>query len=141
MSESVNHGCDGNGNGTGRTPGTGRFAPGNKLSHGNANNRRMHHLRARLLATATDADIEAVGKKLVALARDGDVAAAKVWLDHVAGRAPQAIELSGPDGEPLGLDWARVQSTLLAALARFPEARLAVAMKLKGLADDAAAVE
>lgn len=113
----------------------GRFAPGNRAALGNPLNRRMQALRKALLDSAEPDDVRRVGKRLLALAEEGDVQAAKVYLDFLIGRPAQAIELSGPDGEPLGVDWERLQTVLLTSLSRFPEARLAVVMALKGLAD------
>src|SRR4051812_16452448 len=119
----------------GRTP-DGRFGPGNRLSGGNPNARRLFELRKALLDSADADDVRRVGRRLLALAEDGDVQAAKLWLENVVGKPAQAIELSGPDGEPLGVDWGRLQAVLLGALSRFPEARVQVALALRGLADD-----
>ena len=114
----------------------GRFAPGNSFARGNPNARRQHELRAALLEAATDADVQEVGRTLAGLAKGGDVQAAKVWLDFVCGRPPAAVELTGADGGPLvGIDWARLQAALLDALGPFGEARVAVALRLKELAD------
>src|SRR3954452_8465586 len=129
MDGTVKPGSDGRAEG-------GRFAPGNRLAAGNPNNRRMHHLRSRLLAAATDEDVEAVGRKLAELARSGDVQAAKVWLEFVCGKAPAAVEVSGPDGAPLGLNFYQLQTVLLDALADHPAARVAVAARLRGIAAD-----
>jgi hypothetical protein len=118
----------------GRTPG-GRFALGNAFARGNPNTRRMHELRHALLAAVRPEDVQAVGAKLLELARAGDIQAARLWLEFVVGKPSQAIELSGPEGEPVGLDWDRLQTTLLTALTRFPEARVEVAMALRGLGD------
>jgi hypothetical protein len=116
----------------------GRWAPGNRASQGNANNRRMARLRAALLDSATPEDVRDVGAKLAELAKGGDVAAARVYLEHVIGKAPQSVELTGPDGSPLGLDWGRVESAILAALTPFGEqARFAVALALRGIVTDA----
>jgi hypothetical protein len=115
----------------------GRFAPGHQFAKGNPNARRMYALRKALLDSAGPDDVRRVGKKLLDLAEGGDVAAAKVWLEYTVGKPPQALELSGPDGEPLGVDWPRLQAVLLGALGRYPEAKVAVAVALRGLADDA----
>jgi hypothetical protein len=76
----------------------GRFAAGNKLSLGNAGNRRQRELRTALVEAATPEKVRAVEESLHEVAVGGDVAAAKVWLDHVVGKPVQAVELSGPDG-------------------------------------------
>jgi hypothetical protein len=123
-------------NANGRVPG-GRFAPGHTYSRG-PRHTRMAALRAALLDSATPEDVRAVGTKLAELARGGDVQAAKVWLDFVVGKPPQAVELTGADGESLGLDWSRVEAAVLAALAPFGgQARFAVALALRGVVTDA----
>ena len=109
----------------------GKFAPGNKHSLGHAGNRRQRELRTALVEAATPEKVKAVEESLHELAAGGDVAAAKVWLDHVVGRPVQAVELAGPDGQALGMEV--VMTAVLAALAPFPEARLAVAARLKGV--------
>jgi hypothetical protein len=96
----------------------------------------MYELRQALLDAADPAAVARVGRKLAELAEAGDVQAAKVFLEYACGRPAQAVELSGPDGEPLGVDWSRLQGVLLEALGRFPEAKEVVAVALKGLADD-----
>jgi hypothetical protein len=81
--------------------GSGRFGKGNSFGKGNPQLKRMHALRAKLLDCATDEDLERIVKKLAALAAAGDVAAARLYLEYVVGKAPQAIELSGPGGDPI----------------------------------------
>ena len=109
----------------------GRFASGNAISQGNLGNKRMKELRRALLDCATEVKVKAVEESLHELAVGGAVAAAKVWLDHVVGKPLQAVEVSGPDGQALGMEV--VMTAVLAALAPYPEARLAVAARLKGV--------
>jgi hypothetical protein len=109
----------------------GRFTPGNAIGKGNPGNRRQRELRAALIEAATPEKVKAVEEALYELAVGGDVAAAKVWLDHVVGKPVQAVELAGPDGQALGMEV--VMTAVLAALAPYPEARLAVAARLKGV--------
>ena len=109
----------------------GRFTPGNAIGKGNPGNRRQRELRAALIEAATPEKVKAVEEALHELAVGGDVAAAKVWLDHVVGKPLQAVEVSGPDGQALGMEV--VMTAVLAALAPYPEARLAVAARLKGV--------
>jgi hypothetical protein len=89
VSSTVNHRSDG------------RFAPGNKAGQGNVNNKRMSRLRTALLAAASPEQVQQVIRKLGEQAIAGDVAAARVYLDHVVGKPPQAIELGGLHVEPL----------------------------------------
>jgi hypothetical protein len=133
--QAVNHRSDG------RAP-NGQWAPGNRAALGNPNNRKMHQLRAALLDSAKPEDVQAVGAKLAELAKAGDVQAARVYLEHVIGKAPQSVELTGPDGSALGLDWQRVEAAVLAALQPFgDQARFAVALALRGVVTDAGRAE
>src|SRR5262249_47427828 len=109
----------------------GLFAPGNTIAKGNVGNARMKELRRALLDCATPEKVKAVEESLHELAVGGDVAAAKVWLDHVVGKPVQAVELAGPDGQTLGMEV--VMTAVLAALAPYPEAPLAVAARLQGV--------
>ena len=114
----------------------GRFAPNNRAGLGNPNNRKMQQLRKALLDSAEPDDVRRVGKRLLVLAEGGDVSAAKVYLEYLIGKPPQALELSGPDGEPL-LSEERLTAVIMSALSGFPEARVQVAVALrKALADD-----
>jgi hypothetical protein len=123
-------------NGAGRQA-DGRFGASNRFGQGNPHLRRMHVLRSHLLKSVDDESMIEVGKKLVFLAKSGDLDAIKILLAYTIGKPPQSIALTGPDGETLGVDWKAVQDAILAALASFPEARYAVALRLKGIADDA----
>jgi hypothetical protein len=57
----------------------------------------MMELRGALIDATTPEKVKAVGDKLVELALAGDVSAAKVWLDHVVGRAPQTVAVTDAD--------------------------------------------
>jgi len=70
----------------------GRFLPGNQAAKGH---RHPHARRAVKLAeafceTVKVADIRAVAKKLVQMARKGDLQAIRELLDRTLGRPPQA---------------------------------------------------
>ncbi len=73
----------------GRTP-DGRFAPGNRFRRETARPARMRELRQALAEAATPEDLREVLRSLRDLAIGGDVRAAKVYLDHVAGKPPTA---------------------------------------------------
>jgi hypothetical protein len=111
----------------GRLP-DGRFAPGNRASPGNPNALKMHRLRAALLDATTPEEVSRVVKALVEKAAAGDVPACKVYLDHICGRAPQSIDVSGLGGT--GSDVARLRAVILEALADDPTARFKVARAL-----------
>jgi len=65
----------------------GRFAKGNRLSKGNPLAKKVARLRAGLLEAVGPDDVAAVAKRLVALAKGGDVQAARVLLDRLLGPA------------------------------------------------------
>jgi len=111
----------------------GRFLPGHCGGPGNPHARKVHRLRSTLLNTVTSTDIEEIVHKLISMAKGGDVAAIKELLDRTIGKPVTAVELSGVDGEPL--QFVRFQNVIMQALAEFPEARIAVAMRLKELID------
>ena len=113
----------------------GRFAAGNKISKGNLGNMRMKKLRRSLLDATSAEDVKAVGSKLLELAKGGDVAAAKVWLDHVIGRPKEAVEISGPDGSTL--DLSVIVSVIMLALGddQAARGRGAAAFRQLGRAD------
>ena len=68
----------------------GRFAPGNTASRGNPHARRVAKLRSILLEAVTDDDFRAVARKLIELARSGDLKAIKELLDRTLGRPTEA---------------------------------------------------
>jgi hypothetical protein len=70
----------------------GRFVPGNTVARGNPFARRMARLRSRALAAVSGPDLEAIVRQLVASAKAGDVAAAKVLLPYLLGRPPEAVD-------------------------------------------------
>lgn len=107
----------------------GLFQPGNTLAKGNPGNRRMAELRRTLLDCATDADIRALYDSLMESARGGDTAAARVLLEYLIGKPAQQIEVSGPDGQALGLT--EVVAVVMEALGGDTEARIRVAAAFK----------
>lgn len=124
---------EGNGS-NGRLP-DGRWAPGNRGGPGNPHARRMHGLRAELLEATQPSHIRAITNKLIELATGGDVGAAKLILSYSLGQPVQAIEVTGGDGTPLGLDFNVIQAAILRALAGHPDARVKVAAELRTLID------
>jgi hypothetical protein len=111
----------------------GRFLPGHCGGPGNPHAQKVHRLRSALLNTVTSTDIEEIVRKLISLAKGGDVAAIKELLDRTIGKPVTAVELTGADGEPL--QFVHFQNVIMQALAEFPEARIAVAIRLKELID------
>jgi hypothetical protein len=64
----------------------GRFLPGNKGGPGNPHAARVGELRSALLEAVQPADLRAIAQALVASAKGGDVASAKVVFERVLGR-------------------------------------------------------
>jgi hypothetical protein len=95
----------------------GRFVQGNKVARGNPFARRMARLRSRALAAVSGQDLEAIVRQLVAAAKAGDVAAAKVLLPYVLGRPPETVD---PDRllQPQASVTERTQELPLAVIAR-----------------------
>ena len=92
----------------------------------------MQELRRVLIGCVTEEEIRAMGRLLLKrFAEEGDLASGKLLLEYACGKPTQAIELSGPNGQPLGIEV--LMTAVLAALAPFPEARLAVAATLKSI--------
>ena len=76
----------------------GRFVAGNCEAKGNPFARRVAKLRSVMLSAVSEDDMQQIIRKLVSLAKNGDVAAAKAVLDRVFGRAPQAVTVDGERG-------------------------------------------
>jgi hypothetical protein len=76
----------------------GRFAPGNRCGPGNPFYRKQAELRRAVLALFTPEDVASLLRVMLALGRNGDVAAAKVFLEYVVGKPHKAPD---PDREEL----------------------------------------
>lgn len=63
----------------------GRFLPGCKPGPGNPLARKANQLRAALSKAVTVADVRAIAKKLIELAKAGDTTAAKLVYDRALG--------------------------------------------------------
>jgi hypothetical protein len=75
----------------------GRFVPGHPGGPGRPRHcKPAETLRRALLDSVTPEQVRAVINKLYELALDGDVAAARCWLEHTTGRPVQAVHLSSP---------------------------------------------
>jgi hypothetical protein len=116
-------------NGNGRDSMTGRMLPGNRLSVGNrgANPtvRRMNELRRVLTDAASDDDIRDVYRSLLVAAKGGDVAAARLLLDHLVGRPKESVEITAGDGQAIGL--ASIAAVVMEAIGDDESARVRVA--------------
>lgn len=65
----------------------GRFAVGNAGGPGNPHVKKVQQLRSALLNATTARDVRAIVKRLISMARDGDVPAARLLLERVFGPA------------------------------------------------------
>ena len=83
----------------------GRFQVGNPGGPGNPHARAVGRLRSAMLGAVTDEDIKAICARLVAMAREGNVAAAREVLDRCLGKGldpekiqepPASYRASGP---------------------------------------------
>ncbi len=72
----------------------GRFVRGNKAAAGNPANAKAQRLRNELLAAVSGKDCREVIKKLVEMAKAGDVPAAKLLFDRVLGQAEATSKIS-----------------------------------------------
>jgi hypothetical protein len=87
-----------------RDPMTGFWAKGNTLSKpgnggGNPINRRMKELRHAVVEATSGEQVSQVMEAMRKAAVGGDVPAARVWLEYILGKPPQAISLeSGDEG-------------------------------------------
>ena len=68
----------------------GRFLPGNRASRGNPLAGRVAKLRSALIRAVSPEDMREMVQALVARARGGDVAAAKLVLSYAVGRPSEA---------------------------------------------------
>lgn len=66
--------------------GNGQFTKGNPGGPGNPFSAKVNGHRAAMLEAISEDDVQRVVRKLVELAADGDVAAAKVLLDRLFGK-------------------------------------------------------
>lgn len=73
----------------GRDPTTGRFVPGYAGGPGNPYARRIASLKRALLSGVTDDDFVEIGKKLVQMARAGDLDAVEMLLKYSVGAPPK----------------------------------------------------
>jgi hypothetical protein len=122
----------------GKDPMTGRFLAGHKYggkSPGSPVAMRMGELRRAILEATTEDEARAAFRKLYEVAMTGEVPALALYLAYVAGKPVESIQMSGPDGEALGMTVESLTRVVLMALKGHPEAKLAVADAL-GNVDD-----
>jgi hypothetical protein len=74
-----------------------------------------HANRMKIVGSVQDGDVENLIHKIYDDAMDGKASAQKIYFEYIAGRPTQAIELSGPEGEPLRFSAERLDEELRAA--------------------------
>jgi hypothetical protein len=85
----------------------------------------MAELRRALLACATDQDIAELYASMMKAAKEGDVQAARLLLDHLVGRPKESIEVSATEGA--SIDLPAIIATIMLALGDDEGARIKVA--------------
>ncbi len=70
----------------------GRFAKGNRGGPGNPFGRRVAQLRKAMLDVVEEEDLQAIVRKLIQLAREGDVAAARLVLAYTLGKPAETVD-------------------------------------------------
>jgi hypothetical protein len=70
----------------------GQFAKGNKLGTGNPYARRVARLRSTLLDSVGENGLADIVQGMVAAAKGGDVAAAKLLLSYLLGKPVESVE-------------------------------------------------
>src|SRR5438128_1990918 len=81
----------------------GRFARGNPGGPGNPFAREVAAYRTRLLGRVKEGDVDAVADQLIRQAREGDLAAIRLFLLYVLGRPGAAVDPDGLDAQELAL--------------------------------------
>ena len=77
-------------NGSNGRDGRGRFSKGNSGGPGNPYAQQVGKLRSALLRAVSEADMQAIVGRLVELAKEGNVQAAKEVIDRCIGRPVEA---------------------------------------------------
>ncbi len=78
-------------NGTAQRDAQGRFVKGNRSGRGNPFACRVAALRKTLLAAVSKEDLQEITRRLVAQAKLGDVASAKLVLGYALGKIPEPV--------------------------------------------------
>jgi hypothetical protein len=82
---------------------SGRFAKGNPGGLGNPNHRRSAALRQAMLDCVTDEDIQAVIKAVIDQAKEGNIAAAKLFFQYVFGKPGPVDDMGRNETAGMGL--------------------------------------
>jgi hypothetical protein len=81
----------------------GRFAKGNPGGPGNRFAREVASLRTRRLRRVTEGDVDAVDDQLIKQAKEGDLAAIRLFLLDTLGRPATAVDPDQLDAQEVAL--------------------------------------
>ncbi len=111
----------------------GHFTKGHTFSVGNRGNYHPRDTyRQRMIKATSFEEVQQVMGKVKSLAlQEDNVPAARLWLEYILGKSPQAVELSGPGGMPLVTQI--VMPIIMRALERHPDAREEITQALAQL--------
>ena len=95
---------------------SGQFSKGNTIGKGSLGNTNepAKKLKQALIDSITAKDIKEIADEMISQAKSGDAQARKELFDRIWGRAPQSVEVSGADGEPIPvaiIDYSKVDLT------------------------------
>jgi hypothetical protein len=91
----------------------------------------MYEIKKWFVGSATLEELQKARAKLVEMMLDGDPAATRLYWESMMGKAAQSVQLSGPEGQPLGMDVASFTNVVLVALAKHPEAKAEIITALE----------
>ena len=98
-----------------------RFGTGNKFGTGNPHASKIQKLRAAMLSAVAEKDVKAIVMKLIGLAQEGDLKAAKMILDLVGrpeGDTPADATTSPTSPDPTEITQHNFERIKLELLAR-----------------------
>lgn len=81
----------------------GRFLPGNKLGRGNPFNKKCGEFKTAFFAAIQTEDVTQVAKRLIRMAKKGDLDAIKEVLNRTLGKVGEAVEIEGDGGESMAV--------------------------------------
>jgi len=87
--------------GNGSRDARGRFVKGNAGGPGNPNAQHVAKLRDGFRSACSVADVRAICRKLVSMAKKGNLMAVREVLDRTIGKSPAAVEDGDGDGQKL----------------------------------------
>lgn len=82
----------------------GRFQPGNTLGKGNIGSRRMAEMRRAWHEATTPLKMQAVEQAIYQAVIDGDMMAARLWLDYTLGKPKALPDEADEDAQPLVIE-------------------------------------